>query len=59
MAKPFENLVATLNATESPFGLAGDLDQFKSGMTDLMRRVQALELKTSGTALPPAKEPTK
>jgi hypothetical protein len=43
MAHTLEDMVAVLEATTSPFGLADDLQIFQEGLADAARRIQALE----------------
>jgi hypothetical protein len=43
MAHTLEDMVAVLEATTSPFGLANDLRIFQEGLADATRRIQALE----------------
>lgn len=44
MAQPkFEDLVKALQAANSPFDLADDIDLFKSGLLDLQNRVHVCE----------------
>jgi hypothetical protein len=43
MAHTLEDMVAALKATNSPFGLANDLQIFQDGLADAARRIQALE----------------
>jgi len=41
----FEDLVAALEQTDSAWGLSSLLPELKEGLTDLLRRLQALEKK--------------